>query len=116
MDDEQELWALEERFWTGGEEFYRDRLAADCVMLFPAPVGRLSGEQILASLAGTPRWSRVTIRNRRVLRPAERFVLLVYEAAGEREDPPSPYRTLAASGYVLHHGKWRLAFHQQTPA
>lgn len=115
MDDEQQLWTLEEQFWTGDAPFYRRHLAADCVMLFPPPVGMLSGEQIIESLANAPRWTRVTLGDRRVLQLADEALLLLYEADGKREGQPSPYRALVASGYVLRNGAWMLAFHQQTP-
>ena len=42
MTDE-EAWRVEERFWTGGEEHYREALDPACVMAFPAPAGIMHG-------------------------------------------------------------------------
>ena len=57
MDLEERLWTIEELFWKGDSDFYRDHLTADCLMLFPEPVGILTNEQIVGSIANAPRWS-----------------------------------------------------------
>ena len=58
MELEERLWTIEELFWKGDSDFYREHLTADCLMLFPAPVGILANEQIVSSIANAPRWTR----------------------------------------------------------
>jgi Domain of unknown function (DUF4440) len=115
MDLEERLWTIEELFWKGDSDFYRDHLTADCLMLFPEPVGILTNEQIVGSIANAPRWSRVTIEDRRILKFSDGALILTYRVKAQREGDPSTYSALVSSGYVNRDGLWKLAFHQQTP-
>ena len=76
MDLEERLWTIEELFWKGDSDFYRDHLTADCLMLFPEPVGILTNEQTVGSIANAPRWSRVTIEDRRILKFSDGALIL----------------------------------------
>ena len=51
-----DFWDLEKHFWTEGKGFYRDNMARNAIMVFPAPVGLLSGQEIIDGLDGAPRW------------------------------------------------------------
>jgi hypothetical protein len=108
-----DLWALEEAFWTGGEEHFRRALAADCVMAFPAPVGILSGERIVESLRHAPRWSSVNMLERHAVQPAPDLAVLAYLAEGRRGGS-QPYRAYCTSTYRREQKGWRLVQHQQT--
>ena len=101
MDDDaawDAIWALEERFWTGGEDHYRSALDPACVMAFPAPAGVMSGPSIAASLAQAPRWSSVVMSGRHVARPAPGLIVLGYRAQGQR-DGAALYEAFCTSTY-----------------
>ncbi|MDO5657177.1 MAG: nuclear transport factor 2 family protein [Paracoccus sp. (in: a-proteobacteria)] len=110
MDDP---WPTEKAFWLDGAGFYRDNLAPDAVMVFPEPVGILSGEAIIAALEGAARWDAVEITQRGALRSGETLIL-TYHATGQRGDA-APYRALCSSTYGRVGSRWLLLCHQQTP-
>ena len=45
------LIALEEEFWKGDADFYRQRLTAEALMVFADPVGVLGKEETVASIS-----------------------------------------------------------------
>lgn len=112
---EDELLALERRFWTGGAAFYREHLADDVVMVFPGPGGTLTRTEIVASIETAPRWDDVAIDGVRSAALTGDVALLTYLATGTRGGASEPYVARASSVYVRERGAWRLAFHQQTP-
>lgn len=113
--DEDALWSLEERFWTGGEDHYARTLDAECVMAFPPPAGILAGgRRIAESLKDAPRWSSIAMSERHVSRPTSDVGILAYKARGER-DGAAPYEAYCTSTYRRDGGGWRLVQHQQTP-
>ncbi len=114
MTDE-EAWATERGFWTGGADHYRDAIDPACVMAFPAPAGIIAGAEIVRSLADAPRWSSVRIAETRAARPAPDLLVLAYRAEGRREGV-APYSAYCTSTYHRSGGRWRLVQHQQTPA
>ena len=114
MTDE-EAWAMERAFWTGGAERYREAIDPACVMAFPAPAGIIAGPEIVRSLADAPRWSSVSMVETRVARPADDLLVLAYRAEGRRERA-APYVAYCTSTYRRSGGRWRLIQHQQTPA
>lgn len=113
MDDDA-IWAMEERFWTGGEAHYRSALHPDCLMGFPAPAGIMSGPAIVEGLAQAPRWSAVEMSGRHLVRPDPELVVIGYRARGLR-DGAAPYEAFCTSTYRLTAAGWRLVQHQQTP-
>lgn len=113
--EDPEAWAMERAFWIGGAAHYRTALDPACVMVFPAPTGRLDGPQITESLNAAPRWSTIDMADRHVARPAPDLLVLAYAATGLREDS-APYRALCSSTYRRTPDGWRLVQHQQTPA
>lgn len=113
--DDDALWSLEERFWTGGEDHYARTLDAECVMAFPPPAGILAGgRRIAESLKGAPRWSSIAMSERHVSRPTSDVGILAYKARGER-DGAAPYEAYCTSTYRRDGDGWRLVQHQQTP-
>jgi hypothetical protein len=110
-----ELWELEKAFWLEGPAFYRAWMHASAVMVFPAPVGILSGrEPILATLKDAPRWRSVELASQTVLRVGEEGVFLAYRAEAAR-DGSGTYRALCGSTWCRTQEGWRLVAHQQTP-
>lgn len=116
MSLEEDLLALEERFWLEGTaDFYREHLAGDAAMVFPEPFGIFDEEAILASVGDAPAWAAVRIDRVNVVRLRDSAAVVAYRVAAERADGP-PYSAYAASVYVRQDdGSWKLAFHQQTP-
>jgi hypothetical protein len=108
------LFALEERFWKEGADYYRRRLAPGAMMVFPEPAGVLLAEDIVAGVEKAPRWTQVELEEHRLLELDERAALVTYKAIARRPDG-ARYATRASSAYVSDGQAWRLAFHQQTP-
>lgn len=108
-----DIWTLEERFWLDGEPAYREHMIDGAVMLFPEPAGMMQGEAILASLAEAPRWSRVKITDRRLVRANDSMILVAYRAEASRDK--HGYIALCASSYADVEGEWKIVHHQQTP-
>jgi hypothetical protein len=113
MKDE-EAWAFEEQFWTGGDDHYRSALDHASIMAFPAPVGILSGPAIIQSLAAGPRWISVEMSARNLARPQPGIMVLGYRASGKRAGA-APYQAFCTSSYRLTPSGWKLVQHQQTP-
>lgn len=111
---DDEVWHLEERFWTSGAGHYREALDPECVMAFPAPAGIIQGPGIARSLAGASRWSSIGMAERHVGRPAEGLLVLAYKAEGRR-GCAAHYRAYCTSTYRKDGDHWRLFQHQQTP-
>ena len=44
---QDELWALEEELWTGGETPWKATLHRENVMAFPDPTGVISGDAVI---------------------------------------------------------------------
>jgi hypothetical protein len=112
---DEEAWRTEERFWTGGEDHYREALDPACVMAFPPPAGIIAGTGIARALAGAPRWLSVAMAERHASRPSDDLLVLAYRARGQR-DGAAPYDAYCTSTYRKAGDRWRLAQHQQTPA
>ncbi len=106
------LFALEERFWMEGAEYYRRHLADDAVMVFPDNV--LVSDQIPHTVEGAGRWSQVELEEQRLLELASGAAVVTYKATARRGDG-TPYVARASSAYVNDGRTWKLAFHQQTP-
>lgn len=114
MDDDK-IWVLERDFWLQGSRHFEKMLAPGCIMVFPPPIGIMTGAAILASLASAPRWTDVGMSDRVLSRFGSRFLVLSYRVEAHRSGS-APYRALCSSSYVELEAGWRLAQHQQTPA
>jgi len=106
------LFALEERFWLEGAEYYRRHLADDALMVFADSV--LVSDQIPGTLKDDPRWTQVALEEHRLIELGHGAAVVTYKATARR-DGASPYVARASSAYVNDGRSWRLAFHQQTP-
>lgn len=108
------LFALEERFWLEGGDYYRRHLAAAAVMVFPNPAGVLVSDEISRSLEGATRWTEVALEEHRLIELGDDAAVVTYKATARKNDAP-PYVARASSAYVRDSRGWKLAFHQQTP-
>lgn len=112
---EQQLLALEEGFWGGDADYYRQNLTRDSLMTFAEPVGVLTTNETISSIASSQRWADFRFDEVRVIQPAENVAILSYRAVARREDDASDYSALASSVYIRDGDSWKMAFHQQTP-
>ena len=112
---QDELWEIERSLWTDGADVFARRLALDCLMAFPPPVGLLRGrDAILATLAETPRWSSLTVGEAMLAATGEDAAVLAYRALAQREGR-SGYEAFCTSTYLRQPDGLRLVQHQQTP-
>ncbi len=114
MNDEDDLWSLEERFWTEGAESARHMTAKDAVFVFPYPAGILQGGSLWQESVVAQRWRSVLMTERYFKREND-VAVLAYRVSAEREDTPI-YEALCTSSYLKDDGKWLRIVHQQTPA
>ena len=109
-----DLWTLEADLWTGGVDSFAAAVAPDTAMVFPQPTGILSGERLIASLEGVPRWSEVDMSERRSIEIGPGAWLLIYRAEARREGQGT-YSALCSSVYRRNGAGARIVHHQQTP-
>ena len=112
---QDELIALEERFWKGDAGFYRDNLDDQCLTAFAEMAGVFRKDDIARTVGESPRWRDVELAPKGLVEPTDDFAVLTYQASATRGEGER-YRALVSSGYVRRAaGAWKLAFHQQTP-
>lgn len=112
MTDE-ELWRMEEAFWTGGGEHYRRALDPLCRWCSRGSA-RLDAKPAVEALKSAPRWCTLGIEERRVTRPAGGIATLAYRARAIR-DGAAAYEAWCSSSYRRDADRWLLFQHQQTP-
>lgn len=113
MDDER-VWEFESGLWTGDEEHYRALIDEHCLMVLPAPANLVSGEEAMAAVAATPRWTDVDFEERLVSRPEEGLIVVAYRVVARRGD--QSYRAQCSSTIRRRaHEDWQVVQHQQTP-
>lgn len=113
MDDDR-IWEFEEGLWTGGAEHYHEAIDDECLMVLPAEPFVLTGRQAIAAVSKTPRWSKVDLSERQVLRPQEGLIVVAYRANATKEGQDG-YEAYCTSTYRrLSHEEWRVVQHQQT--
>jgi hypothetical protein len=115
MGTRESILELERRLWNADEEFYRETLSENAVMVFPEPTGILERSAVLESLGGADRWDRVEFDDERLLDVEDDTVQLLYRAVAERSEDGSEYTAFITTTYVEANGSWRLVSHQQTP-
>ncbi|TDH38701.1 hypothetical protein E2A64_06280 [Pseudohoeflea suaedae] len=114
MTSKTDFWDLEKHFWTDGPGFYRDNMSRNAIMVFPAPVGLLSGQEIIDGIDDAPGWDDIEFEDRRKLEHGK-FTVLSYRAGGRRTDGDS-YSALCSTSYYKEGGRWKLFSHQQAVA
>jgi hypothetical protein len=109
-----EFWETERQLWLGGPEVFRRWIARECLMVFPEPVGILTGPAVIESIAPAPRWERVEFAGGALRRSGTEATVLAYRAEAVRPGG-APQRALCSSTYVRQAGAWWMVQHQQTP-
>ena len=115
MNRDQELWALEEKFWLGDAEFYERTLADQALMVFPAPIGIMDLAAAVDSIRSAPRWQNVSFSGRHLLPAGPDTVVLAYSVQADRGGEDSRYAAHCSSVYTRGDDGWCLVLHQQTP-
>jgi hypothetical protein len=115
MRVQRTLVDLEHEFWRGDAALYETRLTEDALMSLPEPVGVLTRNETVRSIADSPRWADVHLDDVRLIILTPDAAVLSYRATAQREGDEAPYVTRASSVYVEQDGVWRMAFHQQAP-
>jgi len=113
MTSEDELWAMEERFWMEGADSARTMTAKGAVFVYPYPAGILQGDQIWRENVVAQRWRSVVFSERCITLEKD-IAVLAYQVSAERDDIPL-YEALCTSSYLNDDGKWLRIVHQQTP-
>lgn len=110
--EHDDLWVMEEHFWTSGADSARTTSAANAVIVFPYPPGILQGDLMWDHLKKRTGWRSVVMTEGRVSGGGE-FATLTYRASAEKPDVPI-YEALCASTYLNDGGNWLRLSHQQT--
>lgn len=110
-----DLWDIERSLWLEGVAAFEAHMDPACVMAFPPPAGLMQGPEILAGLAGAPRWRELDVQAPHVARPGDDCAVLAYLAVARRASGPT-YRAYCTSTYWRRGDRWRLIQHQQTAA
>ena len=113
-DSPEDLLAIEKRFWTGDETWYRENVDRSCLVAFTEMAGVMGNGDIAATAGEGKRWRRLQIEPRGFLQPSADVAMLTYEANAERADG-QPYRALVSTGYIRRAEAWKMMFHAQTP-
>lgn len=113
MEDDR-VWAFEESLWTADPEHYRESIDDQCLMVLPAAPFVMTGQDAIAAVSATPRWTSVTLEDRRIARPEEGLIVVAYHAKASRD--AEAYAAWCTSTYRRRgHDDWLVVQHQQTP-
>lgn len=120
MAPADELVDIEHRFWDASSaawgDFYRRNCTADAVFVF-GPTGPLDLEACAAAVDENDRpWEEVHLSGTRVVALGGAAAVLTYRADARQAGTTGPVRLYVGSAYALVDGRWKMAFHQQTPA
>jgi hypothetical protein len=118
MELQEQLLNTERELWTNSAVLYRDTLLQEALLVFPETdviTRDVAVEAIRQENAEGRRWAEVHIDHVRSLRLSDGAVLLTYRVAARWEHEEAKIVARASSVYVKRDGKWKLAFHQQTP-
>lgn len=114
MDDER-VWNFEESLWTGDAAHYHELIDDECLMVVPQPPFVLRGQEAVEAVSGTPRWSTVTMSDKRVSRPQEGLIVIAYKADAAKDGGDAYQAHCTTTIRRLEHDVWRVVQHQQTP-
>ena len=117
MTIDSAVLAIERRLWTNDAAFYEDNLTEDALLVF-SETGVISRDNAVAAIreenATGRRWADVEFSDIRVL-PLAGAIMVTYRAISRFDQKNAFDTALASSVYVNRAGRWKLAFHQQTP-
>ena len=118
MDLQEHLLRTERELWTNNAVLYQDTLVPEALLVFPETgviTRDVAVEAITQENAEGRRWAEVHMQQVRTLTLSDDAVLLTYRVVARWEHEQALIEALASSAYVRRDGRWKLAFHQQTP-
>jgi hypothetical protein len=118
MELQEHLLRTERELWTNNAVLYQNTLLPEALLVFPETgviTRDVAVEAIRQENAEGRRWAEVHMQQVRTLALSDDAVLLTYRVAARWEHEQAPIEALASSAYVRRDGRWKLAFHQQTP-
>ena len=118
MSLEDDLLKIERQLWTNDADVYAANLSGDAVLVF-AETGVIRRDIALAAIrqenAEGRRWADVAFDDVLVTQPTQDTAVLTYRVTARWEHEHSAIQALASTVYVRRDGRWKVAFHQQTP-
>ncbi|HEX2251616.1 MAG TPA: nuclear transport factor 2 family protein [Gemmatimonadales bacterium] len=118
MELQEHLLRTERELWTNNAVLYQDTLVPEALLVFPE-TGVITRDAAVEAIRQENmegrRWAEVHMQQVRTLALSDDAVLLTYRVAARWEHEQAPIEALASSAYVRRDGRWKLAFHQQTP-
>ena len=118
MELQEQLLRTERELWTNNAVLYRDTLVPEALLVFPE-TGVITRDTAVEAIrqenAEGRRWAEVHMQQVRTLTLSDDAVLLTYRVAARWDHEQATIAALASSVYLRRGGKWKLAFHQQTP-
>ena len=111
---EKDLLAIEKKFWTGDEAYYREHVDASCLVAFTEMSGLMSNQDLAATAKEGNRWKKLELDSKGLIRPTDDIAILTYEAKAERATG-EPHHAIVSTGYVKRSDGWKMMFHSQTP-
>jgi hypothetical protein len=112
-----DLFELEQGFWTGGETYFLKHVDEKCLLVFPTMLdfhGIHSREEVAATARQPNRWRDVQFSQRQFVQPAADVAILSYRVTARQADN-APYAALIGSVYASRGDGWKLTFHQHSP-
>lgn len=97
---------------TAGADFYADNMTDDGLMVMPGGM-RLDKAATLKAMRGVAAWSSYRLGDSSVVELGAGAAALTYSVTANRAG--TQYRALMTTVYVRRDGRWKVAFHQQTP-
>jgi hypothetical protein len=115
METSKELLAIEEKFWAGDAEYFRQNVDQSClVALTTEMAGLMANADLAATVTNPDRWRNLDIELKGLVEPVDGIAILSYAASAIRESG-EPYAALVSTGYVKRETGWKMMFHQHTP-
>lgn len=111
---EDDLFALEEKFWPGDAQFYRAHLDERCIVSFTEMAGLMAKEQIAGMIKEGQRWRDLKLTRQGFYQPTEDVAIITYKVTATR-DSGAPHQAHVSTVYVRRADGWKMALHQQTP-
>jgi hypothetical protein len=113
-----ELIALEHEGWNAlvagdAAGYYGEHLASGALMAFP--FGVMTRQPAIDAMAAAPPWESFEISDAQVVELTADSGVVVYTVVARRPGE-EPYSAVVSSTFAREGGRWRLAFHQQSPA
>ena len=113
-NSDNDLWRLEEAFWSGGRDGARTTTAAGAIVLYPYPSGILQEDTVLAPASADTGWRLIEMADRSISRRGP-MAILTYSVRAQKDNAPA-HEARCATTWLNDAGSWVRLSHQQVPA